>query len=80
VYLSGDDHYVNVRMFSGRVVGMSFPMDGNKHNDSWAQRTYPVMIAGMERTVTINTYDDGSLISIEVDLPESVTFLSADAG
>ena len=70
-YLDGQEKYVVVQMYRGRAVGMSFPMDGNKHNDEWVTR-----FKGYG--VTVNTYADGTLINIEVDLPESVTNLATD--
>lgn len=76
-YLDGEAGQVFVKMYAGRAVGMSFPTDGNKHYDAWASRKYPVLIDGKECEITIHTYETGELISIEVNLPESITSLGS---
>lgn len=70
-YLDGKEHTVNVKMYAGRAIGVSFPTDGNKHHEPWVQR-----FKGFG--VTVWTYEDGELISVEVDLPEDVVHLSTE--
>lgn len=69
-YLDGREHRVSVQMYPGRAVGISFPTDGNKHYEEWVKRFEAY-------GVTVWTYEDGSLISVEVRLPEDVRGLSA---
>lgn len=71
-YLDGEDNKVFVKMYKGRAIGLSFPTDGNRHYDAWAQRKYPIIVDGKESELIINTYEDGVLISIEIDLPENI--------
>ena len=67
-YLDGEDGKVFVQMYKGSAVGMSFPTDGNKHYDPWITRFDAF-------GVKVLTYEDGSLISIEVKLSEDVVDL-----
>lgn len=77
-FYSGLKDTVNFQMYAGRTVGMSFPMDGNKHNDPWHSQSVEAKVNGQAVRIVINTYDDGSLISIEVeDLPFGVTRMTA---
>lgn len=76
-YLDGREDSITVEMYRGKVIGLSFPMDGNKHNDPWHHTSFPVVISGKKVSITINTYEDGDLISIEIPLPESIIRLSA---
>jgi len=69
-WLDGRDHLVSVQMYRGKAVGISFPRDGNRHNEEW--------IIKQDGRVTVNTYADGTLISVEVDLTPEDTDLSTD--
>jgi hypothetical protein len=76
-YLGSAKDTIGVQMYSGKAIGMGFPTDGNKHNDIWQQKEIPVLINGKKVIIMINTYEDGSLISIEVGLPSDVLHLTA---
>ena len=70
-----DPRVIGVQMYRGRVIAMSFPIDGNKHNEQWEGQELTALINGKPTSITIQRYADGSLISIEVGLPMETTDL-----
>lgn len=71
-YLDGEAGRIFVKMYRGRAIGMSFPTDGDRHYDTWITRKYPVTVDGKETEINIITYEDGTLVSIDLALPKSI--------
>ena len=68
-YLDGEEGKVFVKMYAGEAIGLSFPTDGNNHNETWTT-VYD------DGEIKINKHmSNGELISIEIDLHPDITRL-----
>lgn len=67
-FIDGEKGKVNVTMYPSKTIGISFPTDGNRHNEDWHTvfEQYGIRIF-------MHLGEKGpELISIEVELSEAI--------